>query len=43
VAVADQPDKTDLTPVDAAQVNSKDTAKNIAEDEQPIQPTLKFE
>ncbi len=42
VAVADQPDKTDLAPVGAAPVSPKDTAKNIAEDEQQIQPTLKF-
>jgi len=42
VAVADQPDKTHLAPVVAAPVSPKDTAKNIAEDEQPIQPTLKF-
>jgi type IV secretion system coupling TraD/TrwB family protein len=40
VAVAAQPDKTDLTPVGAAPVSPKDTAQD--EDEQPIQPTLKF-
>jgi hypothetical protein len=42
VAVADQPDKKDLAPVSTVPVSPKDTAKNIAEDEQPIQPTLKF-
>jgi hypothetical protein len=42
VAVADQPDKKDLAPVGAAPVSPNDTAENIAEDEQPIQPTLKF-
>jgi hypothetical protein len=41
-AVAEQSDKTDLATVGEAPVNPKDTAKNIAEDEHPIQPPLKF-
>jgi hypothetical protein len=40
--VADQTNEKHLAPVVAAAVSPKDTAKNTAEDEQPIQPTLNF-
>jgi hypothetical protein len=40
--VAEQTNEKHLAPVVAAAVSPKETAKNTAEDEQPIQPTLNF-